>query len=267
MPFPWTKPHPRTPIEPQSHPPNPFLPIQTHLSAFLSSISSSNPLKTHIDSAFESLGNALQSGLSRLASPSAPLRSPPWARLTPPPLAGDGPAHRFDLAMSTEAIEERLAGVPVYALSNSAEEFVLVAGVGSGKSLGLFCFKKEDAEALLDQMRSMNHDMRQGSKVVALALSKCARTACKGRMISIAMLLFRLIFFLFHLSALFHGVLSLTLAAEEASGNNSDAYSSNFGRSMFCLFLLKVKRWLGTRLDDFGCFLFPLILFLRLKEC
>ncbi|XP_073098621.1 protein TIC 22-like, chloroplastic isoform X1 [Elaeis guineensis] len=180
MPFPWTKPHPRTPIEPQSHPPNPFLPIQTHLSAFLSSISSSNPLKTHIDSAFESLGNALQSGLSRLASPSAPLRSPPWARLTPPPLAGDGPAHRFDLAMSTEAIEERLAGVPVYALSNSAEEFVLVAGVGSGKSLGLFCFKKEDAEALLDQMRSMNHDMRQGSKVVALALSKVFQLKLDG---------------------------------------------------------------------------------------
>ncbi|KAG1363459.1 hypothetical protein COCNU_11G002860 [Cocos nucifera] len=82
--------------------------------------------------------------------------------------------------MSTEAIEERLAGVPVYALSNSAEEFVLVAGVGTGKSLGLFCFKKEDAEALLDQMRSMNQDMRQGSKVVSLALSKVFQLKLDG---------------------------------------------------------------------------------------
>ncbi|XP_008794655.1 protein TIC 22-like, chloroplastic [Phoenix dactylifera] len=181
MSFPWLKPHPKTPIEPKSHPTNPFLPFQTHLSAVLASLSNSNPLKTHLDSAFESLGNALQSGLFRLAALSDPIRSPAWARVTlPPPLAGGGPARRFDLAMSTETIEERLAGVPVYALSNSAEEFVLVAGVGSGKSLGLFCFKKEDAEALLDQMRSMNRDMRQGSKVVALALNKVFQLKVDG---------------------------------------------------------------------------------------
>ena len=74
--------------------------------------------------------------------------------------------------MSTEAIEERLAGVPVYALSNSSEEFVLVSGVGSGKSLGLFCVKEEDAESLLEHMKSMDPGMREGSKVVAVALNK-----------------------------------------------------------------------------------------------
>ena len=74
--------------------------------------------------------------------------------------------------MSIEAIEERLAGVPVYALSNSAEEFVLVSGASSEKSLGLFCFKKEDAEALLGQIESMDPRMRSGSKVVAVALNK-----------------------------------------------------------------------------------------------
>lgn len=74
--------------------------------------------------------------------------------------------------MSTEAIEERLAGVPVYALSNAAEEFVLVSGASSGKSLGLFCFKKEDAESLLEHIRVMDPGMRSGSKVVAVALNK-----------------------------------------------------------------------------------------------
>lgn len=52
---------------------------------------------------------------------------------------------------------------------------MLVSGVRTGKSLGLFCFKKEDAEALLEQMRSMNRDMREGSKVVAVALNKVRR--------------------------------------------------------------------------------------------
>lgn len=75
--------------------------------------------------------------------------------------------------MSTEAIEERLAGIPVYALSNSNEEFVLVSGASNRKSLGLICFKKEDAEALLEQMRSMDPLMRkEGSKVVPVALNK-----------------------------------------------------------------------------------------------
>lgn len=61
----------------------------------------------------------------------------------------------------------------MYALSNSNEEFVLVSGFSTGKSLGLLCFKKEDAEALLEQMKSMDPGMRKsGSKVVPVALNK-----------------------------------------------------------------------------------------------
>lgn len=74
--------------------------------------------------------------------------------------------------MSYEAIAERLSGVPVYALSNAAEEFVLVSGASTGKSLGLFCFKKEDADALLEHIQSVDPGMRSGSKVVPLALNK-----------------------------------------------------------------------------------------------
>lgn len=82
--------------------------------------------------------------------------------------------------MPVEAIEERLAGIPVYALSNSAEEFVLLSGVRTGKSLGLFCFKKEDAEALLEQMKAMDPGMQRGSKVVAVALNKVFQLKVDG---------------------------------------------------------------------------------------
>lgn len=82
--------------------------------------------------------------------------------------------------MSNEAIEERLAGVPVYALSNSDEEFVLIKGSKTGKSLGLFCFKKEDADSLLDQMKLMDPGMRRSSSVVAVALNKVFQLKVNG---------------------------------------------------------------------------------------
>ncbi|KAL1535662.1 Protein TIC 22-like, chloroplastic [Salvia divinorum] len=75
-------------------------------------------------------------------------------------------------AMSPEAIEERLAGVPVYALSNGSEEFVLVSGTQSRKDLGLFFFTEADAEALLKHMKSVDSSMSSGSQVVPVALSK-----------------------------------------------------------------------------------------------
>ncbi|CAJ1938728.1 unnamed protein product [Sphenostylis stenocarpa] len=89
--------------------------------------------------------------------------SPPWARIAPP---GRG------RPMTVEAIEERLEGIPVYALSNASEEFLLVSGSSTGKHLGLFCFNKDDAEALLNQVTLIDPHARQGSKVVPVALNK-----------------------------------------------------------------------------------------------
>lgn len=83
-------------------------------------------------------------------------------------------------SLSTEAIEERLAGVPVYALSNASEEFVLVSGVSTGKNLGLFCFSEADAEALRQQMESMDPTMRNGSRVVPVALNKVFQLKVDG---------------------------------------------------------------------------------------
>ncbi|KAL4578397.1 hypothetical protein LXL04_014520 [Taraxacum kok-saghyz] len=82
--------------------------------------------------------------------------------------------------MSNEDIEQRLAGVPVYALSNSSEEFVVVSGQNPVKSLGLLCFKEEDAETLLGQMKSMDPRMRPGSKVVPVALSMVFQLKVNG---------------------------------------------------------------------------------------
>ncbi|XP_073132452.1 protein TIC 22-like, chloroplastic isoform X1 [Henckelia pumila] len=82
-------------------------------------------------------------------------------------------------SMSAEAIDERLAGVPVYALSNGSQEFVLVSG-SSGKNLGLFCFSEGDAQALLQQMKKMDSSMSSNSQVVAVALSKIFQLKVEG---------------------------------------------------------------------------------------
>ncbi|KAL6970907.1 hypothetical protein U1Q18_030586 [Sarracenia purpurea var. burkii] len=118
-------------------------------------------LHNHAKQAIEAGFSRFRFGPGSISSGNPPL----WARVSEK-ISGGG------LAMSTEAIEERLAGVPVFALSNSSQEFVLISGVNSEKSLGLFCFKEEDAEALLQQMKSMDPGMRDGSKVVAVALNK-----------------------------------------------------------------------------------------------
>ena len=70
--------------------------------------------------------------------------------------------------------------MPVYALANAAHEIVLVSSARAGAqhggegarpppALGLLCFRKEDADALLEQMEG---DMRAGSCVVPVALNK-----------------------------------------------------------------------------------------------
>ncbi|XP_004504382.1 protein TIC 22-like, chloroplastic [Cicer arietinum] len=94
----------------------------------------------------------------------------PWARI----------AQNATRPMSTEVIEQRLEGVPVYALSNATDEFLLVSGASTGKNIGLFCFKKEDAEALLHQVTTIDPQMPQGSRVVPVALNKVFQLKVNG---------------------------------------------------------------------------------------
>lgn len=162
----FLKPKPQEP-SPQFNLQQAFTNLQNHFSS----------LKPHLESTFLNLQNhakqAIESGFSRpfkFSSPSA--KNPAWARISAEKNGPSTSPSSSSASLSIEEIEERLAGVPVYALSNPSEEFVLVSNVDSGKSLGLFCFKEEDAETLLAQMKNMDPGMRQGSKVVAVALNK-----------------------------------------------------------------------------------------------
>ncbi|EOA33151.1 hypothetical protein CARUB_v10016492mg [Capsella rubella] len=162
---------------------------QTFNPLFNPDTNSPSNLFSAINSFRDQAKQALDSGFSRFNSVSRSGNAPVWARISND-AGGDGggvrtqataPVKGSGKGLSADAIEERLAGVPVYALSNSNEEFVLVSGTSSGKSLGLLFCKEEDAETLLRQMKSMDPRMRkEGSKVVALALSKVFQLKVNG---------------------------------------------------------------------------------------
>ncbi|KAH7521547.1 hypothetical protein FEM48_Zijuj07G0045100 [Ziziphus jujuba var. spinosa] len=161
-----------------------FTNLQHHCSGLFDNIFNPNPstFKTHLQSTFFNLQtqakHAFEAGISRfeLGSSSSSAKNPVWGRIAvdnnKSQFLAEANSRSSGSGTSTEVIEERLAGVPVYALSNAAEEFVLVSGSSTEKSLGLFCFKKEDAETLLEQIRVMDPGMQNGSRVVAVALNK-----------------------------------------------------------------------------------------------
>uniref|UniRef100_A0A2P2MNB8 Tic22-like family protein n=1 Tax=Rhizophora mucronata TaxID=61149 RepID=A0A2P2MNB8_RHIMU len=166
--------------------------LQNQCACFVQRLSQ-NPLfnfnpssfQTHVEASLRSIQSqtkyAIDAAVSRFnpstSASSFSSRNPVWARIP-----SNNDTHlRASGALSNEVIEERLGGIPVYALSNPNEEFVLISGVSSGKSVGLICFKKEDAEALLDQMKTMDPTMgKAGSKVVAIALNKVFQLKVNG---------------------------------------------------------------------------------------
>lgn len=86
----------------------------------------------------------------------------------------------FQLAMSTEQVARRLDGVPVYTISNASNEFVLVTDFNGGKSLGILCFRPDDAEALLAQVKEREPSLGRGSRVVAVTLDKVLKLRAEG---------------------------------------------------------------------------------------
>ncbi|OIT00244.1 PREDICTED: protein TIC 22-like, chloroplastic [Nicotiana attenuata] len=145
-----------------------------------SSSSSATPPHLQLQQTFKNLqthfSNFLQTTFPQLNTLNSYQNSQnPWAKIG---VTNNNSVKKQSL--STEAIEERLAGVPVYALSNASEEFVLVSGVSTGKNLGLFCFSEADAEALRQQMESMDPTMRNGSRVVPVALNKVFQLKVDG---------------------------------------------------------------------------------------
>ncbi|PIN22696.1 hypothetical protein CDL12_02982 [Handroanthus impetiginosus] len=154
---------PKEPPATGSPPPSPphlllnqaFASFQTHFSNFFHNLQTNPPLQNTLFAKISNENNALSGKVTASSSNNS-----------------------NNYGMSAEAIENRLAGVPVYALGNVDREFVLLSG--AGKSLGLFCFSKADAEALLKQMNSADPSTSSGSKVVPVALGKLVQHKADG---------------------------------------------------------------------------------------
>ena len=80
-------------------------------------------------------------------------------RFTPPPFASVSQSSKPSSAAGTSTatlnpshVAKALAGTSVFTVSNTNNEFVLISDPAGDKSIGLLCFRQEDAEAFLAQV-------------------------------------------------------------------------------------------------------------------
>ncbi|XP_043711019.1 protein TIC 22, chloroplastic [Telopea speciosissima] len=90
------------------------------------------------------------------------------------------PKHAFDIALNTDYIAKTLSGTSVYTVSNSKNEFVLISDPNSLKSLGLLCFRQEDAESLLAQVQLRQPVLGRGARVVPITLDQVYMLKVEG---------------------------------------------------------------------------------------
>ena len=126
--------------------------------------SSSNPLlslSTFIHQQYLRLGHELSTRLEdtkRLAGTLAGNWPPAvhWRhRLSQPsPLFASltQPKQALAATLGSDHVAKTLAGTAVYTVSNSNNEFVLISDPEGVKSIGLLCFRQEDAESFLAQV-------------------------------------------------------------------------------------------------------------------
>ncbi|KAE8731337.1 Protein TIC 22 [Hibiscus syriacus] len=88
---------------------------------------------------------------------------------------GSGGCH-----VESRASCENSSGTAVYAVSNSNNEFVLISDPNGAKSVGLLCFRLEDAEAFLAQVRLRRRELRSNAKVVPIALDQVYSLKVEG---------------------------------------------------------------------------------------
>ncbi|XVE94881.1 hypothetical protein REPUB_Repub02eG0048100 [Reevesia pubescens] len=82
--------------------------------------------------------------------------------------------------LSPAQVAKTLAGTSVYTVSNSNNEFVLISDPNGAKSIGLLCFRQEDAEAFLAQVRLRRRELRSNAKVVPLTLDQVYSLKVEG---------------------------------------------------------------------------------------
>ncbi|GAV86724.1 Tic22 domain-containing protein [Cephalotus follicularis] len=82
--------------------------------------------------------------------------------------------------ISSDHVAKTLAGTSVYTVSNSNNEFVLISDPSGAKSIGLLCFRREDAETFLDQVRLRKRELRGQAKVVPITLDQVYMLKVEG---------------------------------------------------------------------------------------
>lgn len=103
--------------------------------------------------------------------------------LPPPPfasLAQAQPKPALAATLSSDHVAKTLAGTAVYTVSNSNNEFVLISDPDGTKSIGLLCFRQEDAESFLAQVRLRRRELRSGAKVVPITLDQVYMLKVEG---------------------------------------------------------------------------------------
>ncbi|XP_022982279.1 protein TIC 22, chloroplastic isoform X2 [Cucurbita maxima] len=104
-----------------------------------------------------------------------------WRSFPTPPFASLA-QHTNALAatLSSDQVAKSLVGTAVYTVSNSNNEFVLISDPNGVKSIGLLCFRMEDAETFLAQVRSRKRELRSNAKVVPLTLDQLKASDSKS---------------------------------------------------------------------------------------
>ncbi|KAI3440345.1 uncharacterized protein J3R85_003673 [Psidium guajava] len=96
----------------------------------------------------------------------------------PPPFASVAQAKTASSPASSVA--RTLAGTAVYTVSNSNNEFVLVSDPDGTKSIGLLCFRQEDAESFLAQVRLRRRELKGQARVVPITLDQVYMLKVEG---------------------------------------------------------------------------------------
>ncbi|XP_042046894.1 protein TIC 22, chloroplastic-like [Salvia splendens] len=151
-------------------PPNPLLPLSTFFHRV------GTQLATRIDDAKRFAGAALPAFL--------PPSPPPLPRLSLPFASVSQrlgkQAAATEPSLNSAHVARRLSGTSVYTVSNTNNEFVLVSDPEGVKSIGLLCFRREDAEAFLAQVRSRRGEVKGGAKVVPITLDQVYMLKVEG---------------------------------------------------------------------------------------
>ncbi|KAG2666368.1 hypothetical protein I3843_15G053400 [Carya illinoinensis] len=111
---------------------------------------------------------------------------PPVANRRPrssyPPLFASvtQPKQALAAGLSSEHVAKTLTGTAVYTVSNSNNEFVLISDPNGVNSIGLLCFRQEDAEAFLAQVRTRKRELRSDAKVVPITLDQVYMLRVEG---------------------------------------------------------------------------------------